>query len=546
MRPFPLLRRLAPILACLTLALPAAEPDRSGPRIVVQAEAYQLGDRWYCPQCRQEVPNGDRTGWDLKLSLSEWHDLLIDPAYFRDKIRAISDAELVDSLHLPAIEPALRAAVQAGDSARLAALLHEYFAGRADNGRLSLYDAAHKRYFGTGDEFRREVAEDPARAAAIRQASAALFSPATGFTIRGVRWGQRIDFNHEYEGFSRWGVHYLGFVNDLTNDYLLRRDPATAAAFSDLFEQWHDQIDRVGPPEVAPGEKSYDFIWYELGLANRTEHLINAHRVFARELSPATHLKLLKIILGSTRWLDQVDDVRAVASRDRPDVRVVRRDAGARGADQPAVDRVHAGAQQHVDARGAQPDDRGLELTREPVDVRGGPQDVVASADEAHQVGAQADRGRDLVGEDRAQQATADREVGVLEGVLARCDASLGQACGQHVGPSPQRDVGRRGAGVAVGGVPQALGERVTEGDVTVPADGWLGHVRHCAARRAGRPRAARGVPVLGAEGAHGAQVVKGAHRSDAAERVKRWTPVQIGTLDPHLEQSSKSFFYCT
>ena len=305
MRPFPLLRRLAPILACLTLALPAAEPDRSGPRIVVQAEAYQLGDRWYCPQCRQEVPNGDRTGWDLKLSLSEWHDLLIDPAYFRDKIRAISDAELVDSLHLPAIEPALRAAVQAGDSARLAALLHEYFAGRADNGRLSLYDPAHKRYFGTGDEFRREVAEDPARAAAIRQASAALHSPATGFTIRGVRWGQRIDFNHEYEGFSRWGVHYLGFVNDLTNDYLLRRDPATAAAFAALFEQWHDQIDRVGPPEVAPGEKSYDFIWYELGLANRTEHLINAHRVFARELSPATHLKLLKIILGSTRWLDQ-------------------------------------------------------------------------------------------------------------------------------------------------------------------------------------------------------------------------------------------------
>jgi len=305
MRPLPLPRLLAPVFACLALALPAAEPDRSGPRIVVQAEAYQVGDRWYCPQCRQEVPNGDRTGWDLRLSLSEWHDLLIDPAYFRDKIRHISDAELVDSLHLPAIEPALRAALQAGDSARLATLLRDYFASRADNGRLSLYDAAHKRYFGTGDEFRQEAAADPVRAAAIRRASAALYAPETGFTIRGVRWGERIDFNHEYEGFSRWGVHYLGFVNDLTNDFLLRREPATAAAFADLFDQWHDQLDRVGPPAVAPGEKSYDFIWYELGLANRTEHLINAHRVFARELSPATHLRLLKIILGSTRWLDQ-------------------------------------------------------------------------------------------------------------------------------------------------------------------------------------------------------------------------------------------------
>ncbi len=305
MRPLPILRHLVPFLACLTLNLPAAELDRSGPRIVVQAEAYQLGGRWYCPQCRQEVPNGDRTGWDLKLSLSEWHDLLIDPAYFQDKIRSISDAELVDSLHIPALEPVLRATLQAGDRARLAVILHDYFAGRADNGRLSTYDRANKRAFNTTDEFRAEVAADPARAAAIRQAAAALYTPEAGFTIQGVHWGSHIDFNHEYADFSRWGIHYLKGVNDLTNDYLVRRDPATAAAFTSLFEQWHDQLDRIDPPTVAPGEKSYDYVWYELGLANRTESLINAHRVFARELSPATHLKLLKIILGSTRWLDQ-------------------------------------------------------------------------------------------------------------------------------------------------------------------------------------------------------------------------------------------------
>jgi len=305
MRSIPILLRLVPVFAGLTLALPAAERDRSGPRIVVQAEAYQLGDHWFCPQCRQEVPNGDRTGWDLRLSLSEWHDLLIDPAYFQDKIRAISDAELVEALHLPALEPVLRATLQAGDHARLASILHDYFAGRPDNGRLSRYDAADKRYFGTADEFRRELADAPARAAAIREAAAAVYTPETGFTIRGVRWGAHIDFNHEYTDFSKWGVHYLGFVGDLTNDYLLRRDPATASAFASLFEQWYDQLDRIDPPTVAPGEKSYDFVWYELGLANRTEHLINAHRVFARELSPEAHLKLLKIILGSTRWLDQ-------------------------------------------------------------------------------------------------------------------------------------------------------------------------------------------------------------------------------------------------
>jgi len=305
MRPLSILLRLFPSLACLARAQAPVELDRSGPRIVVQAEAYQVGDRWYCPQCRQPVPNGDRTRWDLKLSLSEWHDLLIDADYFRDRIRHISNTELVDSLHLPALAPALRAALQAGDDARLAAILHDHFANRPDHGRLSLYDRANKRSFITADEFRAEVAADPARAAAIRQAADAVYTPETGFTIRGVRWGERIDFNHEYADFSRWGVHYLSIVRDLTSDFLVRRDPATAAAFARLFEQWHDQLDRLDPPVVAPGEKSYDFVWYELGLANRTEHLINAHRAFARELSPATHLNLLKLILGSIRWLDQ-------------------------------------------------------------------------------------------------------------------------------------------------------------------------------------------------------------------------------------------------
>lgn len=305
MRSIPLLWCLVPILAGLTRPLPAAELDRAGARIAVQAEAYQVGDRWYCPQCRQEVPNGDRTGWDLRLSLSEWHDLLIDPAYFRDKISHISDAELLDALHLPAIEPDLRAALAAGDPARFAALLHAYFADRADNGRLSLYDRASKRPFLTADEFRAEVAADPGRAAAIRAAAAAVYTPEAGYTIRGVHWGERIDFNHDYADFSKWGIHYLTFVGDLTNDYLVRRDPATAAAFARLFDQWHDQCDGLTPPPVAPGEKSYDYVWYELGLANRTEHLINAHRVFVRELSPATHLNLLKTILGSIRWLDQ-------------------------------------------------------------------------------------------------------------------------------------------------------------------------------------------------------------------------------------------------
>ncbi len=292
-------------LLCSTAMLRSEELDRSGPKIVLQAEAYQVGAQWFCPQCRQQVPRADRTGWDLKLVLSEWHDVRIEPSYFQDKISHISDEELVASLHIPALEPVLRATLQAGDHARLAVILHDYFAGRADNGRLSMHDFANKRYFTTTAEFLEEVRANPVRAKAIADAARALYSPEQGFTLYGVHWGANIDFSHAYPTMGPHGVHYLMFVGDLINDYLLRRDPATASAFSSLFNQWYEQLDRMPPPPVAPGEIGYDYVWYELGLANRTERLINAQRVFVKEMSPETHLRLLKTILGSARWLDQ-------------------------------------------------------------------------------------------------------------------------------------------------------------------------------------------------------------------------------------------------
>ncbi|MGB6122384.1 MAG: heparinase II/III family protein, partial [Bacteroidota bacterium] len=302
----------ARLLLCILLSMscisPLARPqekDSSGPTIALQSNVYQVGNKWYCPLCRQEVVHGDRSGWDLRLGLSEWHDVLIDKTYFDKKIRYITDEELVNSLNIQEIEPALRKALDARDYDQISIILHDYFSAREDNNRLSSYDVQNKRHFITIGEFLQEVLPDTGRYQAIVRSARQAYTPETGFTLHGVNWGRRIDFNHHYPHISKWGVHYLSFINDQINHYLLTRDPGIARAFDDLFNQWYDQMDSVKQEVVIHHTSSYDFIWYELGLANRTQRLIDAQRVFVQHLSPETNKKLLKNILGSARWLDQ-------------------------------------------------------------------------------------------------------------------------------------------------------------------------------------------------------------------------------------------------
>ena len=291
--------------SCIPPIVRPGEKDRSGPTISLQSNVYQVGSKWYCPLCRQEVAHGDRSEWNLKLALSEWHDVLIDKEYFDTKIRYITDEELVNSLHIAAIEPALQAALKARDYERISVILHDYFSARKDNNRLSTYDTQNKKYFITTDEFLQEVLADTSRYQEIIRSATQTYAPEKGFTLHGVNWGKRVDFNHHYTNVSKWGVHYLAFLADQINHYILTRDPDIARAFDDIFNQWYDQLDSVKQEEVINHTTLYDVVWYELGLANRTQRLIDAQRVFVRQLSPETNKKLLKNILGSARWLDQ-------------------------------------------------------------------------------------------------------------------------------------------------------------------------------------------------------------------------------------------------
>jgi hypothetical protein len=292
-------------ISCMTPIVRPAEQDRSGPPIALQSNVYQIGNKWYCPMCRHEVANGDRTGWNLKLAISEWHDVLIDKDYFHDKIRYISDEELINSLDIKAIEPALRKALKARDHDRISVILYDYFVNRKDNNRLSLLHSQNKGFFGTVDEFVQEVLADSIRHNAILRSTDDLYTPEKGFTLHGVNWGKRIDFNHSYPDISKWGVHYLSFLDQLIQRYLLKRNPAVARVFEDVFNQWYDQLDSLKQDQAINHTKSYDIVWYELGLSNRTGKLIDAQRAFVRHISPETNKRLLKNIMGSARWLNE-------------------------------------------------------------------------------------------------------------------------------------------------------------------------------------------------------------------------------------------------
>jgi hypothetical protein len=176
---------------------------------------------------------------------------------------------------------------------------------RKDNNRLSLYDPQNKKFFTTIDEFIKDVNADTSRYNRIIQSANAFYTPEKGFTIYSVNWGKKIDFNHTYSESSKWGIHYLNFIDDQINYYLLKKDPNTPKVFENVFNQWYDQIDDVKNEHVINHTKTYDFVWYELGLANRLQKLIDAYRVFAKDMSPETNKKMLKNILGSVRWLNE-------------------------------------------------------------------------------------------------------------------------------------------------------------------------------------------------------------------------------------------------
>jgi hypothetical protein len=288
-------------LFAIVFFLACGKQEQTGPVITRYSDIYKVGDQWFCPLCNQPVKNGDRSGIDPALYLSEWHDIYLDETYFDEKINHISDQELIASLSLPGSlqEGAQEAEKPSGDDLRI----RQYFVKRSDNQRLYHYDSAVKIPFITTDKFKQAVEQDRQRRKQILQAADAVVHPDSGYTIFGAHFGDEIDYNHVWQNRSKFGVHYLKFFTSLTTAYVVSRDSLYKRAFEDMFNQWYAQRDEIEQEITHKNAKRRDVIWYELGLGNRTPRLIDAYRIMRQDLSPQTHANMLKMILGSARWL---------------------------------------------------------------------------------------------------------------------------------------------------------------------------------------------------------------------------------------------------
>lgn len=273
-----------------------AARDRTGPVITEYSDIYELDGAWHCPLCNEVVQNGDRSGIDPALYLSEWHDIYLDEAWFREKVSRLSDEALLASLHRGA-------ELQDGSGHLDPEKVRIALTSREDSGRLYHYDSeAHIPFIRIG-EFTEAVRKDPDRLAAIKEAASAIVDPERGYTLGGHFFGWEVDYNHNWKDFSKFGMNYLRFVSDLVPAYLVTGDPLYAQAVESLFNQWYAQRNRIEMPETRPGAKRRDVVWYELGLGNRTPRLIDALRVMGNTFSPETHVRMLKYFLGAGRWL---------------------------------------------------------------------------------------------------------------------------------------------------------------------------------------------------------------------------------------------------
>ena len=115
-----------------------------------------------------------------------------------------------------------------------------------------------------------------------------------------------MDFTGRSQGRTPlYGVHYMLWMLPLLQAYALDRDPAHIQGFVKLFNQWYETRDQV------VGEiESLDVIWYTLGLAQRSLVFTSAYQAFRGSplLDPQTHARLLKSLLGASRWLAEEHD----------------------------------------------------------------------------------------------------------------------------------------------------------------------------------------------------------------------------------------------
>ena len=118
------------------------------------------------------------------------------------------------------------------------------------------------------------------------------------------KFGERVDFNAEWGRSGKYGTHYWGWSEPLRIAFGQTGDRRYAECFDDLFNQWYEQRDEIDNPIPTT-----DVIFYELGVGGRNPRLIDHYFAFrdTGALQWRTHERLLKTILGGSRWLHELE-----------------------------------------------------------------------------------------------------------------------------------------------------------------------------------------------------------------------------------------------
>ncbi len=271
-----------------------------GPFISRHSDNYKVGDQWYCPICNKPVKNGDRSGIDPNLCLSEWHDTFLDADFFEQKMNNISDKELFKSLQKSKENPK---GIDLEKAENKTTALLDYFNKRKDNHILYMYDKYAVMELKTIEEFLKEVKKDPQRKQKIIDNALTFAHPDSGYRLYGHNFGWKINYQSEWKNISDYSVNGLGFLQKLCLAWLVTKDDFYRKSFEDMFNQWYDQKDNIKHVMKEDEIKVYGTIWYELATDGRIYRLIDAFRAFGDQLAPDTRIRLLKIILGQARWL---------------------------------------------------------------------------------------------------------------------------------------------------------------------------------------------------------------------------------------------------
>ena len=207
---------------------------------------------------------------------------------FPDKIVHISDASFFDGLNPE--YPGL-------DEVRLA----------ADSGRFDDAFDAWRRHFlsrstpvnpfaGSLHELRPRVASNRGLADAILNGGRRRFGQVE------IDFSRPVAFNAWFGDQSKYGFHYLGWMDCLTRAALDTGDRRYIEAYLEIFRQWYDmRHEIVGARRMHP-------VFYELGLSVRSHRFVNfLYAVqlldMASLLSPDHVRRFFKSFLGAARWL---------------------------------------------------------------------------------------------------------------------------------------------------------------------------------------------------------------------------------------------------